>query len=82
MSARTVELTSDGVAERERRGKMSVTTGKLSMIGTSGPIDADGKGPQRARQASSMGIGREGAICEEIEIMCKSSPVRATMRGL
>ena len=43
------------------------------MTGTSGPIDADGNGPQRARQASSsMGIGREGAICEEIDIMCKS----------
>jgi len=52
------------------------------MIGTSGPIDADGNGPQRARQASSMSIGREGVRCEEIEIMCKSSPVRATMRGL
>ncbi len=47
--------------------------GELRWIGTSGPIDADGNGPQRARQASSMGIGRESAICERIEIMCKSS---------
>jgi hypothetical protein len=38
-------------------------------IGTSGPIDADGDGPQKLRQASSMGIGREGAVCEYIEIM-------------
>jgi hypothetical protein len=29
-----------------------------------------------------MSVGREGAICEQIEIMFKSSPVRATMRGL
>ncbi len=39
------------------------------MIGTSGPIDAEGGGPQRARQASGMSFGREGAICEYIEIM-------------
>jgi hypothetical protein len=39
------------------------------MIGTSGPIDADGGGPQRARWTSSMSIGRQGAICEYIEIM-------------
>jgi hypothetical protein len=29
-----------------------------------------------------MGIGREGAVCEYIEIMQIPSPVRATMRGL
>jgi hypothetical protein len=70
------------MAERERRGKMSMAYWELRWIGTSGPIDADGNGLQRARQASSMSIGREGAICEQIEIMFKSSPVRATMRGL
>jgi len=37
------------------------------------------KGPDRR---PSMSIGREGAICEQIEIMFKSSPVRATMEGL
>src|SRR3981189_1850323 len=47
---------------------MLVPTGKKE-IGTSGPIDADGNGPQRARQASDMGSGREGAICEYDEIM-------------
>src|ERR1700730_10527721 len=47
---------------------MLVPTGKKE-IGTSGPIDADGNGPQRARQASSIGFGREGAICENDEIM-------------
>jgi hypothetical protein len=39
------------------------------MIGRSGPIDAGGDGPQRAKQASSMGFGREGAICEYDKIM-------------
>jgi hypothetical protein len=38
-------------------------------IGMSGPIDADGNGPQRAVEASSMGFGREGTNCELIEIM-------------
>jgi hypothetical protein len=38
-------------------------------IGTSGPIDADENGPQRAVGASSMGFGREGAKCDVIEIM-------------
>jgi hypothetical protein len=33
-------------------------------IGTSDPIDAVGQRPQRAKQASSMGFGREDAICE------------------
>jgi hypothetical protein len=28
-----------------------------------------------------MGIGREGAVCEYIEIMQIPSPVRATMRA-
>jgi len=37
------------------------------------PIDDDGNGLQRARQDVSMSIGREGAICEQIEIMFKSS---------
>jgi len=41
-----------------------VTYREALMIGTSGPIDADGSGPQRARRASSLSIGREGAICE------------------
>src|SRR5258706_11592711 len=48
---------------------MSATTGKQRKIGTSGPIDADGGGPQRARQASGMGFGRAGTICKYIEIM-------------
>ena len=39
------------------------------MIGTSGPIDADGNRPQKAKRASSMGIGRGRTICEYIEIM-------------
>jgi hypothetical protein len=39
------------------------------MIGTSGPIDADGGGPQSAQRASSMGIGREGAVCENDKLM-------------
>jgi hypothetical protein len=38
-------------------------------IGTSGPIDADENGPQRAVGASSMGFGREGTKCDVIEIM-------------
>jgi hypothetical protein len=44
-------------------------SGKLGVIGTSGPINADGGGPQRAKQASSSGFGRGGAICEYDEIM-------------
>jgi hypothetical protein len=48
---------------------MSVTYREAWEIGTSGPIDADGGSPQRARRASSIGFGREGAICEYIEIM-------------
>jgi hypothetical protein len=39
------------------------------MIGRSGPIDAGGDGPQRATQASGMGVGRGRAICEYDEIM-------------
>jgi hypothetical protein len=35
----------------------------------SGPIDADGGGPQRVTGASCMSFGREDAICEYIEIM-------------
>ena len=35
----------------------------------SGPIDAGGIGPQRAARASKNSFGREGAICEYIEIM-------------
>jgi len=38
-------------------------------IGISGPIDADGNGPQTTVEASSMGFGREGANCELNEIM-------------
>jgi hypothetical protein len=38
-------------------------------IGKSGPIDADGNGPQGAKQASSMNTEREGAVCELIEVM-------------
>src|SRR6266700_6092196 len=38
-------------------------------IGTSDPIDAVGERPQRAKQASSMGFGREVAICELDVIM-------------
>jgi hypothetical protein len=41
----------------------------IRKIGKSGPIDADGSGPQRAQQASSANFGREGAGCEVIEIM-------------
>jgi hypothetical protein len=52
-----------------------------ALTGTSGPIDAGEGDPQRARRASSMGIGREDAICGYIEIM-QISPVRATMRRL
>src|SRR6266581_1863560 len=47
---------------------MLVPTGK-KVIGTSGPIDAGGNGPQRATRASDTGFGREDAICEYIEIM-------------
>jgi hypothetical protein len=43
--------------------------GSLGKIGTSDPIDAGGEGPQRAARASDTGFGREGAICEYIEIM-------------
>src|SRR6185437_9747224 len=42
---------------------------KSGKVGRSGPTEADGGGPQRPKQASSMDIGREGAICEYIEIM-------------
>src|SRR5713101_450348 len=49
--------------------KMAVTIGKLLKIGTSGPINAGGNGPQRATRASDTGFGREDAICEYIEIM-------------
>jgi hypothetical protein len=35
----------------------------------SGPIKAGDGGLQRPEQASSMSVGREGAICEYIEIM-------------
>jgi hypothetical protein len=48
---------------------MAVTIGKLLKIGTSGPIDAGGNGPQRATRASDTGFGREDAICEYIDIM-------------
>src|SRR5258705_10020862 len=48
---------------------MSVTCRETWLIGTSGPIDAGGNGPQRAKQASRMSFGREGVICEYIEIM-------------
>src|SRR6202790_1652616 len=51
---------------------------KLMMIGTSGPMDADGGGPQRARRTSSMSIGRQGAICELIEFM--QNPPRSERR--
>jgi hypothetical protein len=54
---------------------------EAGMTGTSGPIDADGNRSQRAKQASSMSFGREGAICEKDEIM-QISPVRATERRL
>jgi hypothetical protein len=59
----------------------NVLSGNSWKIGTSGPIDAGDDGPQRATRASDIGFGREGAICENIEIM-QSSPVRATMRCL
>jgi hypothetical protein len=51
---------------------MSATNGrigKLWKIGTKGPIDADGGHPQRVSGVSSIGFGREDAICEYIEIM-------------
>jgi hypothetical protein len=54
---------------------------KLRKIETSGPIDADENGPQRAAHASSIGFEREGASCEDIELM-QTSPVRATIRRL
>jgi hypothetical protein len=50
-------------------------------IGTSGPIRAGSDRGQLSDRKSSTGIGREGAICEYIEIM-QISPVRATMRRL
>jgi hypothetical protein len=56
------------MAERKRRGKISVLTG-IVMIGTSGPIDAEGNSHQRPEHASSKSFGREGAICEYDEIM-------------
>jgi hypothetical protein len=61
--------------------KLKLTNWEAWEIGTSDPIDAGENGPQKVRQASSMGIGREDAICEYIEIMQISS-VRATMRCL
>ncbi|MET3840141.1 hypothetical protein ABIE49_002219 [Bradyrhizobium sp. OAE829] len=39
------------------------------MIGTSGPIRAGEKWPQRPDTASSIGIERERAVCELDEIM-------------
>jgi hypothetical protein len=39
------------------------------MMGTSVPMDADENSLQRARQASSSGIGRGRSICEYDEIM-------------
>jgi hypothetical protein len=51
------------------------------VIGTSGPIRAGGNRGQQRDRKSSTSIGREGAICEYIEIM-QISPVRATMRCL
>jgi hypothetical protein len=54
---------------------------KLRKIETSGPIDADENCPQRAAHASSIGFEREGASCEDIELM-QTSPVRATIRRL
>jgi hypothetical protein len=81
-------LTSDGTGPRASVVENVVTDLKAKEIsnfrktGTSGPIDAGGGGPQRARQASNIGFGREDAICENIEIICKSSSVRATKRGL
>src|SRR5450755_2352836 len=66
---------------------MAVTYRETLMIGTSGPIDADEGGPQRAQRASSISIGREGAICESIEIMqilpgsSDDAPLVNTSRG-
>src|ERR1700733_7456856 len=60
---------SAGVVEKCRHKLESEGDLEAGEIGTSGPIDAGGNRPQRARQASSMGFGREGAICEYIEIM-------------
>jgi hypothetical protein len=51
------------------------------VIGVSGPIRAGVDRGQQRDQRSSTGIGREGAICEYIEIM-QISPVRATTRCL
>jgi hypothetical protein len=56
------------MAERRRRGKISVLTGSVT-IGTSGPFDAEGNGLQRLEHASSKGIGRGRSICEYVEIM-------------
>src|SRR5262249_1851563 len=50
-------------------------------VGTSGPIGAGGARAQQSDRKASTGIGREGAICEYIEIM-QISPVRATTRCL
>jgi hypothetical protein len=75
-------LTRDGTAEHKRRWKMAMTWREDLVTGTSGPTDADGDGPYRATQVSGESIERAREDCEEIEIMCKSSPVRATMRRL
>ncbi len=63
-------LTGGGNGRRARVvEKFEKSIVKPGKIGTSGPTETDGSGPQRPRQASSMDIGREGAICEYIEIM-------------
>jgi hypothetical protein len=68
--------TRDGPQDRTRASLKSVACLDVRETGALVPIDADGGGPQRATQASSMRIGREGAICEVIEIM-QISLVRA-----
>jgi hypothetical protein len=68
-------------AERKRRLKNSGKSLGSLNIGTSGPIRAGDDRGQLSDRKSSTGIGREGAICEYIEIM-QISPVRATMRCL
>jgi hypothetical protein len=76
------EVTREPASDRTQASLKNIVKplGSL-MIGTSGPIGAGGGRAQQSDRKSSTGIGREGAICEYIEIM-QISPVRATMRCL
>jgi hypothetical protein len=75
-------LTRDGIGPNASVVEKLDTNVEARETGTSGPVDTGGNGPQRAKQASSIGFGREGAICELIEFMQIPPPVRATKRRL